>query len=261
MSYGNAARRVGWSTVAIGIYAVLLVPILVIILTSFTTQPFPTIPKEGVTLRWYAEVLSSGTILSALATSFFVAAVSSVLATVVGTVAAFGFVRSQFRFKETVATLMLLPLMISPVITGLALVQYFNQVGLNGSYVPLFLGHTVLTLPYVFLIVRAELADFDRTLEQASRVLGAGSLESVANVTLPTIAPAMVSSGLIAFVVSFGEFTATQFLVSPGTTTIPVIIYTQLRSGLSPSISALSAILVGIMFAAAIVSAVVTRGN
>ena len=261
MSYQDTARRVGLSTVAIGVYAVLLVPIVVIVLTSFTTQPFPTIPEEGVTLRWYAEVFSSGTILSALATSFFVAIVSATLATVVGTVSAFGFVRSQFRFKETVATLMLLPLMISPVITGLALVQYFSMVGLDISYLQLFVGHTILTLPYVFLIVRAELADFDRTLEQASRVLGAGSIESVANVTLPMIAPAMVSSGLIAFVVSFGEFTATQFLVSPGTTTVPVIIYTQLRSGLSPNISALSTLLVGIMFTAAVISAIVTRGE
>ena len=261
MSNQNIARRVGFSTVAIGVYAVLLVPIVVIILTSFTTQPFPTIPKDGLTLRWYAEVFSNETILSALVTSFFVAGISATLATAIGTVAAFGFVRSQFKFKETVATLMLLPLMISPVITGLALVQYFSLVGFSGSYLQLFIGHTILTLPYVFLIVRAELANFDRTLEQASRVLGAGSLESVVNVTLPLIAPAMVSSGLIAFVVSFGEFTATQFLVSPGTTTIPVIIYTQLRSGLSPSISALSTLLVGVMFTAAVVSAVMTSGE
>lgn len=255
----DAIWKTSFTTVAVAVYAILLVPIVVIILTSFTTQPFPTLPQDGVTLRWYASLAESSSIIGALGTSFIVALAASVLATSIGTVAAFGFVRSQFPLKETAATLMLLPLMISPVITGLALTRYTSQIGLRGSFLPLVIGHSILILPYVFLIVRAELAGFDRTLENASRVLGASTVESVTHVTLPIISPAMISAGLIAFVVSFGEFTATQFLVSPGTTTVPVIIYTQLRSGLSPAISALATLLVLIMFSAAVISSVINQ--
>lgn len=259
MRWADAVRRTSLTTVAVGVYAILLVPIVVIVLTSFTTQPFPTLPREGLTLRWYGSLFQNSAIIGALGTSLLVAFVASIFATVIGTVAAFGFVRSQFPLKETAATLMLLPLMISPVITGLALTRYTSRIGLSGSLLPLVIGHSVLTLPYVFLIVRAELAGFDRTLENASRVLGASTVESVVHVTLPIISPAMISAGLIAFVVSFGEFTATQFLVSPGTTTVPVIIYTQLRSGLSPDISALATLLVLVMFSAAVVSSVVNQ--
>lgn len=259
MRWSDATWKISFTTVAVAVYAILLVPIVVIILTSFTTQPFPTLPQDGVTFRWYASLAQSSSIISALGTSFLVALVASLLATSIGTVAAFGFVRSQFPLKETAATLMLLPLMISPVITGLALTRYTTQIGLRGSFLPLVIGHSILILPYVFLIVRAELAGFDRTLEDASRVLGADTVESVAYITLPVISPAMISAGLIAFVVSFGEFTATQFLVSPGTTTVPVIIYTQLRSGLSPAISALATLLVLVMFSAAVISSVINQ--
>lgn len=250
-----------FSATSVLVYAVLLIPILTIVVTSFTQRSFPTIPYDGVTLKWYVSLFRSETILSALATSLLVATIASLLSTLIGTVAAFGFVRGEFPFKETFATLMLLPLMISPVITGLALIRYTNQIGLSWGILPIVIGHSILTLPFVFLIVRAELATFDKTLEQASRVLGAGPVESVVNVTLPNISSAVISATLISFVVSFGEFTATQFLVSPGTTTVPVIIYTKLRSGLTPDISALSTLLVAVMFTAAVVSAVVQEQN
>jgi ABC-type spermidine/putrescine transport system permease subunit II len=245
-----------FSLTALLVYALLLVPIVIIILTSFTPRPFPTIPTTGLTLEWYIELFTDQALRSAFINSITVAALASVLSATIGTISAFGFVRSEFQYKSQISTFMLLPLMISPVITGLALVRYLS--GFSGV-IPIALGHTVLTLPYVFLIVRAELVVFDQTLERASRVMGANQLESVINITLPNISNAIVSAFLISFVVSFGEFTATQFLTSPGTNTVPVIIYTQLRSGLSPTISALSTVLVLIMLAAAVVSGVMSR--
>ncbi|MFC7157823.1 ABC transporter permease [Halomarina halobia] len=241
------------------VYAVLLVPIVVIVLTSLTPRPFPTLPREGISLQWYVTLLNDPEILNALSTSIFVATISSILSGLLGTITAFGFVRTEFPYKEQISTLMLLPLMISPVITGLALIQYASELGISSGYVPVVLGHTILTLPYVFLIVRAELVSFDTTLEAASQVLGAGPAESILNVTLPIISPAVFSAILISFVVSFGEFTATQFLVSPGTTTVPVIIYTMTRSGLSPVISALSTVLIVVMLIVAVLATVLER--
>jgi ABC-type spermidine/putrescine transport system permease subunit II len=256
MNIRNYAWNGSFALTALLVYALLLVPIVVIVLTSFTPRPFPTIPTTGLTIEWYVELFSDQALRSALINSVIVAALSAILSTIIGTISAFGFVRSEFAYKSQVSTFMLLPLMISPVITGLALVRYLS--GFSGV-IPIVLGHTVLTLPYVFLIVRAELVVFDETLERASRVMGANPIESVVNVTLPNISNAIVSAVLISFVVSFGEFTATQFLTSPSTNTVPVIIYTQLRSGLSPTISALSTVLVLVMLAAAIASGVISR--
>ncbi|MFC6989019.1 ABC transporter permease [Haloplanus sp. GCM10025708] len=259
MTTDRFLRRSGLLSVAVFVYAVLLVPIVVIILTSFTPRPFPTIPTRGISFEWYLALLENSQLIGALGVSLVIAAFTSVTSGTLGTITAFGFVRSDIPYKETLSTLMLLPLMISPVITGLALVRFAGQLRIGSGFVAVVLGHTVLTLPYVFLIVRAELVTFDRELESASRILGAGPVESVFNITLPVISPAVISSMLIAFVVSFGEFTATQFLVSSGTTTVPVIIYTMTRSGLNPQISALSTVLIGVMFVAALVSGLVNR--
>jgi len=244
--------RLGYLPFALAVYAVLLVPVIMVILTSFTTSTAPTVPTEGVSLEWYRELLGSSQIMDALVVSTVVAVTSALLSGLLGTVTAFGFVRAEFPYKETLSTFLLLPLMISPVITGLAIVQYAGKVGLTGNYGPIILGHVVLTLPYVFLIIRARLVTFDETLEQASWTMGANKLETVLNVTLPIVAPSVLTGILIAFVVSFGEFTATQFLISPGTTTVPVIIYTELRTGLEPTISALATVLAVVMLVAAL---------
>lgn len=246
-------RALFW-VVAGAVYGILLIPVFIVILTSFTTASFPRIPQDGATLDWYWELFGNRALRDALWTSFIVAAVSSVLSGALGTITAFGFVRSEFPYKEQLATVMLLPLMISPVITGLAIIQYASRIGLSSGYNTLIIGHIVLTLPYVFLIIRSRLLTFDQKYEEASQVLGANSVETTFNVTLPIIFPSIISAVVIAFVVSFGEFTATQFLVSVDQTTVPVIIYTQLRAGLSPEISALATLLVVIMLLGAVIS-------
>lgn len=256
--YEAAERVAAWIIVTV-VLGLLLIPIVVVFLTSLTPTNFPTIPTEGLSLRWYAEMVSNADLMRAVGTSFAVALFASLLSGVVGTVTAFGFVRSDIAYREELATAMLLPLMISPVITGLALIQFASQIELASGLPTLVLGHSVLTLPYVFLIVRSRLVTFDERLEAASQVLGANGLETVLNVTLPIVWPSVLSAMVISFVVSFGEFTATQFLISPDTTTVPVIIYTMLRSGLSPEISALSTVLVGIMVLGAAVSGALSR--
>lgn len=252
----DSLARFGYLPFATIVYAVLLVPVVLVVVTSLTTSSVPTVPTDGITLNWYAELAGDSQILDALVVSTVVALTSSIVSGLVGTITAFGFVRSEFPYKQTLSTVLLLPLMISPVITGLAIVQYAGRIRLPGDYPVLVLGHVVLTLPYVFLIIRARLLTFDETLEQASWIMGANRLETVLNVTLPIVSPSVFTGILIAFVVSFGEFTATQFLISPGTTTVPVIIYTELRTGLTPTISALATVLAVIMLAAAVIGEV-----
>ncbi|WP_436346542.1 ABC transporter permease [Natronorubrum sp. FCH18a] len=240
--------------VLVCIYAFLLVPVVIVILTSFTGQSFPAVPYDGISLEWYAELMTDSQLLGALVTSFIVATVASLLSVAFGTAAAVGFVRAEFPYKQQLSTIMLLPMIISPVITGIALIRYFGMLDVSSGYPALIIGHSILTIPYVFLLVRSQLVTFDEDLEKASRVLGADSTVTFLNVTAPIISPALLAGFFVAFVVSFGEFTATQFLISPGSSTVPVEIYTMLRTGLTPTINALSTVLVVIMVAAALLS-------
>jgi ABC-type spermidine/putrescine transport system permease subunit II len=254
MNVRRAGRTGILLTGTIAVFAFLLLPVVIVVLTSFTPQTFPAIPEEEISFKWYSELLSDTKLISALTVSFGVAISASILSVIFGTIAALGFVRSNFRYKDQLSTVMLLPMIISPVITGIALVRYFSQIDLPSGYPALIIGHSILTLPYVFLLVRSELLTFDEDLEKASRVLGAGPAVTFLNVTAPIISPAILSAFFIAFVVSFGEFTATQFLIAPGTSTVPVVIYTMLRTGLTPTINALSTVLIVVMLAAALLS-------
>lgn len=254
-SFKKATSGVSLSLLAILIYMVLLIPPAIIIVTSFTSQPYPTLPK-GIDLRWYSALLEDAELIGALINSGIVAALSSLLAIAIGTTTAIGYVKAEFRHKEALSTIMLLPLMISPVITGIAIVRYSRLMGLDSNLLVIILAHSILVFPYVFLIIRSELMSFDERYEEASKILGADSIQTTLNITLPIISPAMVSSYILAFVVSFGEFTATQFLVSPSTTTVPVIIYTMLREGLSPVVSSLSTVLIILMLIGGVLSAV-----
>jgi len=240
------------------VYALMLIPIVIVIFTSFTVQSAPTLPRDGVTIEWYITLAENQRILNALIISTVVALSAAIMAGIVGTLTAFGFVRSELPFKESLATFLLLPLMISPVITGVAILRYASTLGFPRGYPSIVLAHSVLALPYVFLIVRSQLLTFDDRLEDASRLMGANQLETVLNVTLPNIAPGIAAGMLLAFIISFGEFTATQFLVTPGTTTIPVIIFTMISTGMTPEISALATVLVVLLVIIGAVSEIIS---
>jgi ABC-type spermidine/putrescine transport system permease subunit II len=253
MNVGRAVSKLSLPTVLVLAYGVLLLPIAMVVASSVTAQPFPTVP-ETVDFRWYGELLGDSRIHSTLATSFVVATLSSIAAAVIGTISAFGFVRYDFPYKEALSTAMILPLIISPIITGVAILQFASRIGVSTGYPTLVAGHTVLVFPYVFLIIRSALSSFDTRLEDASVVMGATPTASFVNVTLPTISPAIVSAVLVAFLVSFGEFTATQFLVSADATTVPVVIYTMMRTGVTPVITALGTVLIAFMVAVGVIS-------
>ncbi|SEH17263.1 spermidine/putrescine transport system permease protein [Natronorubrum sediminis] len=243
----NLTTRLAFYPVILLVYAILLIPVVVVIATSLTVQSSPTLPTDGVTLEWYATLFQNQRLIDAMIVSTIVACATAVVAGIIGTITAFGFVRSETSGKETLATIMLLPLMISPVITGVAFLRFGGLLSIPRGYPQIILAHSILALPFVFLIVRSRLLTFDDRLEDASMIMGANRLETTLNVTIPVIAPAMIAGMLIAFVISFGEFTATQFLVTPGTTTVPIIIFNQIQTGLSPEISALATTLVAIM--------------
>ncbi len=218
-----------------------------VILTSLTPNRYPALPYTGISFEWYVETFNDREIIESMIVSVYVATASGLLAAVIGTTTALGVVRGNSSHKTIISTVILLPMVISPVIAGFALIRYFSIVNLPTGYPALIVGHTTLVLPFVFLLVRSQLLTFDRDLERASRMLGADRTLTFINVTLPLITPGIIAGFFIAFVISFGEFTATQFLVEPGLTTIPILIYDMVVSGLTPVVSVIATVLVVMM--------------
>ena len=226
------------------VYFFLLLPLLIVVMISFNPSQFASFPPTGFSLEWYHDFFTDDQMLSSLWNSFVVATGSSIVAGVVGLVSAIGFVRYDFRWKNALSSVLFLPMLISPVVIGVALTAFLSEIGMQRNYLFLIIGHSTLVLPYVFVTVRAQLYGFDRSVEEAALSLGANEVETFFEVTLPAIAPGLVAGMLLAFVISFGEFTATQFWVQPQTTTAPIEIYTMVRTSLTPMINAMATILI-----------------
>ncbi|MFC4540989.1 ABC transporter permease [Halosolutus amylolyticus] len=240
---GNPLWTAIKATTAI-VYLFLLAPLIVVVAVSFNPTQFATFPPAGFSLEWYVEFFTHDRMLGSLFNSFVVAGGSAIVAGVVGLISALGFVRYDIRWKNVLSSLLFLPMIISPVVIGVALTMFLTRIGMERNYLYLIVGHSTLVLPYVFVTVRAQLYRFDQELEEAARTLGANELETFVEVTLPLIMPGLGAGMLLAFVISFGEFTATQFWVQPQTTTAPIEIYTMVRTSLTPMINAMATMLI-----------------
>lgn len=219
----------GLGSYYVGLIALLYLPIGVLFLFSVNENTARTFPLEGLTLHWYEELFKSDAVLRAARNSLVVAAGSSLAATALGTMVALVVMRYQFRAKGLLVALAVLPLIVPFVVLGMALFLLFEQtLNVHRSLWTVGVAHTVVALPYTLLIVMARLAGFDPNLEEAAMDLGANYPTVLRRVTLPIIAPAMLSAWLTAFTVSFDEVALANFLA--GTEhTFPVYLFSQLR--------------------------------
>jgi spermidine/putrescine transport system permease protein len=222
----RARRLLGgyFSLAVVFLYA----PILVLLVFSFNSSELPSFPLTGFTLHWYREFIANGELRGALATSAIVAALSSVGAVVLGTLASFALARRRFRGKALASALLLSPLVMPFVVFGIALLLLFHTLGIPRSIATVVIGHIVISLPYTVLVLVPRLEQVDVALEEAAYDLGAGPLGTFRTVTLPLIAPAVVSAFLIAFTTSFDEYAVASFVVGPSAT-FPIYLYAALR--------------------------------
>jgi len=203
-------------------------PIGLLIIFSFNDSPTLVFPLNGFTLKWYSALAESGELLTAVANSIFVGVLSSLAATVLGTMAALGIARYNFPGKSLFLSVAAMPLLIPAVVMGVAMLIVFTQVGIPLTLWTVGIGHTILNVPYAILIIAARLAGFEAHIEEASMDLGADYWRTLWHVTLPMSMPAIVAAFLSAFTTSFDEFAVTFFLVGSDTT-LPVYLYSQLR--------------------------------
>jgi spermidine/putrescine transport system permease protein len=220
------------SPLLIGYFALFVVflylPILLLIIFSFNDSQLLVFPLKGFTTRWYSSLLEARELLTAVLNSLVLGLVSSFIATILGAMAAIGIVRLRFPGRGLFLTIASLPLVIPYVVLGVALLIFFDQVGVQLSLWTVGAAHVVINMPYVMLVVAARLVGFDPSLEEAAMDLGANYWVTLSRVTLPIAAPALLAAFLMSFTTSFDEFALSFFLIG-NQTTLPVYLYSQLR--------------------------------
>ncbi len=243
------------------VYIFLYAPIAIVVLLSFTDRRVPTFPITGVTLKWYAQLLPPGydpRLINALIESIQIGILSATGAGIIGTATALGMVRSDFESRwlssRLLNTLFLSPIVVPWVVTGIAMLTLYNIIGIQGSFFSVVLGHVLITVPFVIMVVSSRLYGFDRSLEEAAQNLGASELRTFYEVTLPLIAPGIVAGMLFAFTISFDNFTQTFFWVGTNTETLPIVIYSKIRTGLDPTINAIGTLIVLFSLSIAIIA-------
>lgn len=222
----------------------LVLPILVIIPLSFSDSTFLSYPIPGYSLRWYHNLFHSDEWILAAKNSFIVAPLATLVATVLGTLAAVGLNKADFAGKGLLMAILISPMVVPVVVVGVGMYIFFAQIGLADSYTGLILAHAALGAPFVVTTVSATLQGFDQNLVRASLSLGAGPLTTFFRITLPVIAPGLISGALFAFATSFDEVVITLFVAGPNQTTLPRQMFTGIRENISPTIAALATILI-----------------
>jgi putative spermidine/putrescine transport system permease protein len=246
-AYATPLDKLGWWALRVGCVGVLLfllAPILAIIPLSFSDSSFLAYPIPAFSLRWYENLFTSAEWARAAKNSFIIAPAATLLATVLGTAAAVGLARTQFAFKGLLMSVLIAPMVVPIVVVGVSTYLFFAPLGLADSYLGLVIVHAALGAPFVLTTVLATLQGFNHNLVRASLSLGASPLTTFFRVTLPVIAPGVISGALFAFATSFDEVVVTLFLAGPEQVTLPRQMFTGIRENISPTIAAVATLLI-----------------
>jgi putrescine transport system permease protein len=242
-------RRFSWfnaTSLTLG-FAFLYMPMIILIIYSFNESKLVTV-WAGFSTKWYGELMQNKAFLDAAWVTLKVAVLSSTIATILGTMAAYVMVRAgRFVGRTLFSGMIYAPLVMPEVITGLSLLLLFIGIGLDRGVLTIVLAHTTFSMCYVSVVVSSRLVTFDRSLEEAALDLGCTPFDAFRLVTLPIIAPAVISGWLLAFTLSLDDLVIASFTSGPSSTTLPIKIFSAVRLGVSPEINALSTIMIGIV--------------
>jgi len=234
-------QRFGAGLAVTLIYLFLLAPIVIVVAASFNPDQANALPRSGLSLRWYREFAASDGFVSAFKFSLQLGLVAALAATAIGLVTAYGIVRFLGRRRALGQALALMPMMIPHILISLSLLLLITQISLPEAGV-LLIGHVMICLPFTIAGIIASLEGVDHQLELAAWTLGASRLRILWEITIPLVAPGLVSSMLFAFIVSFGDVYISLFLSSPGKTTLPIEIFTYMLWDSSPVVAAITTV-------------------
>jgi putrescine transport system permease protein len=239
--------------------AFLYLPIGILVIYSFNASRLVAV-WGGWSTRWYAELLNDAALLDSAWISLRLALVAASAATVLGTLAALALARfGRFRGRLLFAAMIYAPLVMPEVITGLSLLLLFVAIAVDRGFWTVAVAHTTMATCFVTVIVQSRLADFDMSLEEAAMDLGASPWRTFRSVTLPLLLPAIAAAWMLAFALSLDDLVIASFTTGPGTTTLPIRIYSEVRLGVKPEINAVCAIMIGVVGVAVIVASVLAK--
>ncbi len=246
-AYATPIDKAGWwalRAACLCVLVFLLAPILAIMPLSFSDSSFLVYPIPAWSTKWYQNLFTSAEWIRAAKNSFIIAPLATVIATVLGTLAAVGLVRTTFPFKGLLMGVLIAPMIVPIVVIGVSTYLFFANIGLADTYTALVVVHAALGAPFVLTTVLATLQGFNQNLVRASLSLGEGPLRTFFRVTLPVIAPGVISGALFAFATSFDEVVVILFLAGPDQVTLPRQMFTGIRENITPTIAAVATLLI-----------------
>lgn len=234
------------------VYIFLFTPLVIIAITSVGTENYIAFPPKGFSLQWFVNVFKSKAFVNSMSTSFIISGVATLVALVIGMPAAYGLSRYNFKGKEIIKSFFFSPLIIPGIVVGFSLFQYLI-VKLNMSvYMSLFIGHTLVIVPYIIRVIGSSLEVFDYSIEEAAMSLGCKKSLTFFKVVLPNITSGVLAAFMLAFINSFNNVPVSMFLTGPGVSTLPATMMNYVEYNYDPTVSALSVLLmlltIGIMF-------------
>lgn len=229
------------------VFLFLFLPIFILILFSFNTSKL-NIMFEGFTLKWYKELFNNPMLLEALKNTLIVAGVSTIASTVIGTISAYGLKKYDFKGKKIINELLYIPVVIPEIVLGIALLSVYSLLKLELGMFSLILSHISFSIPFVIISVRSVLENMDPNLEKAASDLGASKLKTFFYIIIPTLMPGILSGAQLAFTLSLDDVVISYFTAGPDSNTLPLQIYSMIKTGVTPDVNALITIMLLLIF-------------
>jgi putative spermidine/putrescine transport system permease protein len=242
MSEGKLS--IGLLALVAPILVFILAPLVVPVAMSISDTPFIKFPPVGFTLQWYGKVLADPEAQASFLFSLELAFLATGVALLVGTPCAMGLVRHRFPGRDLVLALVLSPLVVPLLVTGVALLQFFSWTGSRTTFLHLLIGHALICVPYVVRTVSVSLTVADPALEDAARVMGADPWRVFTRVTWPQIRPGVLAGGIFAFIVSFDDYPISMWLADAANFPLPLYLYVAIERFFDPSIAAISSLMI-----------------
>lgn len=239
------------------VFGFLFLPIFVLILFSFNTSSL-NIVFEGFTLHWYKDLFQNAELLEALKNTLIVAVVSTVVSTIIGTISAYALKRYDFKGKALVNELLYIPIVIPEIVIGIALLSIYTLFRLELGMFSLILAHISFAIPFVIISVRSVLENMDPNLELVASDLGASKLKTFFYVIIPSLMPGILSGAQLAFTLSLDDVVISYFTSGPGSNTLPLHIFSMIKTGVTPDVNALISIMLMVIFAILTLSTIIS---
>jgi len=235
------------------IYIFLFLPIAIVVLFSFNTSK-RNIVFEGFTFEWYGKLFQNDALLQAYGNTLIVGFSSTIISTIIGTLASYGMSKYKFKGKGIIDTLLYIPVVIPEIVLGISLLAIFNLSQIPMGILTLIIAHATFSIPFVVFTVNARFAGFDRSVEEAAMDLGAGRIRTFFTVTLPIVMPGVIAGAFLAFTLSIDDIIISFFTTGPGSNTFPLKVMELTKTGVTPDVYALSTIILVITITLVILS-------